>query len=132
MKRRNFVKNSAFGASLILLSNTSTAQSATTEEITHYVLFWLKKSLSAKEIKEFATFFELLKTIPVVKSLRYGIPANTNKREVVDNSFTYNLIVTFKNMEDITIYETHPTHLEAIKKYSHLWDKVVVHDSCIG
>lgn len=102
------------------------------QEITHYVLFWLKKELSEQEINEFAGFFELLKTIPVVKSLQYGRAANTNQREVVDNSFTYNLIATFKNHADNLIYETHPIHLDAIEQYHHLWEKVVVHDSCVG
>lgn len=100
--------------------------------ITHYVLFWLKKDLSEQEIKAFAAFFDLLKTIPVVKSLQYGRAANTNQREVVDNSFTYNLIVTFKDLNDIAIYETHPIHLQAIEKYSQNWERVVVHDSCVG
>ncbi|HTM97976.1 MAG TPA: Dabb family protein [Pedobacter sp.] len=103
-----------------------------TEEITHYVLFWLKNDLSEQEIKEFTNFFELLKTIPIVKSMRYGRPAKTNQRGVVDNSFTYNLIAIFENLHDIGIYETHPIHIAAIAQYSHLWDKVVVHDSCVS
>ncbi|TKC06701.1 Dabb family protein [Pedobacter polaris] len=102
------------------------------EEVTHYVLFWLKKDLSEQEINEFAAFFELLKTIPIVKSLRYGRSANTNQRDVVDNSFTYNLIATFKNLNDIGIYENHPTHLDAIKQYQHFWEKVIVYDSRVG
>lgn len=131
MKRRNFIKSTATGASLILLGNTAEAAVAPSEEITHYVLFWLKKNLSEKEIKGFGEFFEKLKDIPVVKSLKYGRAANTNPRAVVDNSFTYNLIVTFKNMEDINVYETHPIHVDAIKQFNHLWEKVVVHDSYV-
>lgn len=101
------------------------------QEITHYVLFWLKKELTEQEIAEFTGFFELLKTIPVLKSLKYGRAANTNQRDVVDNSFTYNLICTFKNHADCSVYETHPIHQNAIKQYNHLWEKVVVHDSCV-
>lgn len=132
MKRRNFIKSTATGASLVLLGNTTQATMTTaSEEITHYVLFWLKKDLSEKEIKGFAEFFEKLKAIPVVKSLKYGRAAKTNPRAVVDNSFTYNLITTFKNMEDINIYEKHPIHLAAIKQFSPFWEKVVVHDSYV-
>ena len=101
------------------------------QEITHYVLFWLKKDLTEQEIAEFTGFFELLKTIPTLKSLKYGRAANTNQRDVVDNSFTYNLICTFKNHEDCSVYETHPIHLDAINQYNHFWEKVVVHDSCV-
>ncbi|WP_028298470.1 Dabb family protein [Olivibacter sitiensis] len=134
MKRRNFIKSTAAGASAMLLTGTSNmvnAAPAQSEEITHYVLFWLKEGLSEQEITDFASFFELLREIPVVQSLRYGRPAKTNQREVVDNSFTYNLLATFKNLADINVYETHPIHLDAIQKYSHYWYKVVVHDSCL-
>jgi len=133
MKRRNFIKGAATVASVSLIGNNVIAtEHIDTEEITHYVLFWLKKELSEKQIKDFNAFFEQLKAIPVVKTLRYGRPAKTNVREVVDNSFSYNLVATFKNLQDINVYETHPIHLDAIKKYSHLWERVVVHDSVIG
>lgn len=107
------------------------AQATDEDEIAHYVLFWLKRGLSEEEIKSFEAFFEQLKTIPQVQSMRYGRPAKTKPRDVVDNSFTFNLLATFKNMEDINVYETHPIHLDAIKKYNHYWEKVVVHDSCL-
>lgn len=101
------------------------------EVIAHYVLFWLNEGLSEQEITDFANFFEELKTIPNIKSLHYGRAAKTNPRDVVDNSFTYNLLVFFNNMDDINVYETHPTHLAAIDKYSKFWNKVVVHDSVV-
>lgn len=134
MKRRNFVKSTAVGASFVLLNNATSAHTdaANTTEITHYVLFWLKKDLSEQEIINFVAFFDLLKTIPEVKSLKYGRAAKTNKRDVVDNSFTYNLVATFNTLKDIAVYETHPIHLNAIKKYSNFWEKVIVHDSCIA
>jgi len=101
------------------------------EVVAHYVLFWLNEGLSEQEITDFANFFEELKTIPNIKSLHYGRAAKTNPRDVVDNSFTYNLLVFFDNMDDINVYETHPTHLAAIDKYSKFWNKVVVHDSVV-
>lgn len=133
MKRRKFIATTALGTSIVLLNNDVNArQIDQTEEITHYVLFWLKKDLSDKDIKDFAGFFELLKKIPVVKSMKYGKSASTNQRDVVDNSFSYNLVATFKDIAAINIYENHPIHLDAIKKYSQFWEKVVVHDSLLG
>ena len=133
MQRRKFIKTSALVSSMIVLNNPLNAMKKDqSEEITHYVLFWLKKELSDEEIVKFTGFFELLKTIPIVKTMKYGRPAITNKRDVVDNSFTYNLVATFENMEAINIYENHPIHIDAIKKYSHYWEKVVVHDSVLG
>lgn len=101
------------------------------EVIAHYVLFWLNDGLSEQEINDFANFFEELKSIPGIKSLHYGRAADTHPRDVVDNSFTYNLLVFFDTMDEINVYENHPVHLAAIDKYSKFWKKVVVHDSVV-
>ncbi len=100
--------------------------------IAHYVLFWLNDGLTEQEITDFAQFFEDLKPIPGIKSLHYGRAAQTHERDVVDNTFTYNLLVYFDTMDDINTYETHPIHLAAIDKYSKFWNKVVVHDSWLN
>ena len=132
MKRRNFLL-----APMVLVTAPTWANTVQSDEhiesstIVHVVNFWLKKDLSEKEKKNFVGFFEELRKIDVIKTLNYGIPAQTNPRPVVDNSFDYTLIVTFKDLNDITIYETHPTHLKAIEKYQHLWTKVIVKDTSI-
>src|SRR5690606_8386105 len=97
--------------------------------LAHHVLFWLKDGLSEQEIADFVLFFEELKKVPSVKSLHYGRPAPTNPRDVVDNSFTYSLLVYFDSLEAINEYETHPIHLDAVDRYNKFWNKVVVHDS---
>ena len=102
------------------------------QQIAHYVLFWLREDLSEQEVNDFAQFFEDLKAIPGIKSLHYGRPADTHPRDVVDNSFTYNLLVYFDTMEDLEVYENHKIHLDAIAKYSPNWTKVVVHDSWLN
>ncbi len=102
------------------------------EVIAHYVLFWLNEDLSEQEVSDFSAFFEELKTIPEIKTLHYGRAAATHPRDVVDNSFTYTLLVYFDSMDDLNVYETHPVHLEAIEKYSKYWNKVVVHDSWLN
>ena len=135
MKRRKFIKNSATSAAIGVLIPSSITKSYTDSKnnlIAHYVLFWLKESLSENEKKDFTQFFEELKKVPTIKSLHYGSPANTTQRDVVDNSFSYNLLVYFDNMEDLNVYETDPIHLEAIEKYSKYWTKVVVHDSILN
>jgi hypothetical protein len=132
MKRRNFLL-----APMVLVTAPTWANTVQSDEhiesstIVHVVNFWLKKDLSEEEKKNFVEFFEELRKIDVIKTLNYGIPAQTNPRPVVDNSFDYTLIVTFKDLNDITIYETHPTHLKAIEKYQHLWTKVMVKDTSI-
>lgn len=141
MERRRFIKQAGATVALAGVAG-SFAQSCTPpqagltaaesrEQIAHYVLFWLNPDLSESEIEDFANFFEELRPIPGIKSLHYGRPAATNPRDVVDNSFTYNLLVYFDSMEEIDVYETHPIHLEAIEKYSKFWNRVVVHDSVL-
>ena len=157
MERRHFIKKAGaavavagVGSSLLVACASPTANEGNSqndnqentnnetseimenkEVITHYVLFWLNEGLSEQEITDFAGFFEELKTIPTIKTLEYGRAAQTNARDVVDNSFTYNLLVRFDTMDDINTYETHPIHLAAIEKYSKFWNKVVVHDSVL-
>ena len=130
MQRRKFIKQAGL---TVAAAGTGGGLLAMEEKsiIAHYVLFWLNDNLSVQEINDFMGFFEELKTIPGIKSLQYGRAAETNPRPVVDNSFTYNLLVFFDTMEDIAVYETPPIHLKAIEKYSKFWNKVVVHDSLL-
>ncbi|MGE8291322.1 MAG: Dabb family protein [Sphingobacterium sp.] len=132
MKRRNFLL-----APMVLVTAPAWASPAQSgndlypNTIVHVVNFWLKKDISEKDKKDFVGFFEELRKIDTIKTLNYGVPAQTTKRPVVDNSFDYTLIVTFKDLKDIGIYETHPIHLKAIEKYQHFWTKVMVKDTTI-
>ena len=141
MKRRSFIKGTAIvsTASAILASTMPEAFSQSRSEntqtagtIIHSVYFWLKKGLTTSERKEFLKFFQALKDIPVAKTLTFGKPAPTTTRDVTDNTFDYNLIITFEKLEDINVYETHPEHLKAAEKYSRYWERVQVRDTIIG
>ncbi|MCS4224754.1 Dabb family protein [Sphingobacterium sp. BIGb0165] len=132
MKRRNFLL-----APMVLVTAPSWASPAQSgndlhpNTIVHVVNFWLKKDISEKDKKDFVGFFEELRKIDTIKTLNYGVPTQTTARPVVDSSFDYTLIVTFKDLKDIGIYETHPIHLKAIEKYQHFWTKVMVKDTTI-
>jgi len=155
MKRKNFITTLLVGASSgVLLSscaneksnNESSKQSNENQKmseseskidelssgvILHSVYFWLKEGITPEEEKDFLNFFEELKKISAVKSLKVGKPAPTHSRDVVDNSFSYLLFVTFDTMDDINTYEVHPDHLAAIKVYSKYWTKVQVKDAIL-
>ncbi|PRD48773.1 Dabb family protein [Sphingobacterium haloxyli] len=140
MERRNFLKSAAAAgltgtllASCTPLDNRESTSSNTIAKgtILHSVYFWLKEDISQEEEQDFLHFFEELREVPGVQTLQYGKPAPTNPRPVVDNSFQYNLLVTFQNLEDINTYETHPTHTAAAEKYSKYWTKVEVKDTTI-
>lgn len=95
----------------------------------HVVYFWLKNPGSDNDKN---AFFKSLKNylgkVDVIRSKFIGTPA-TSERDVVDDSFTYSVILTFKNKEDQDIYQEHPAHLKFIEESSSLWSKVVVYDS---
>lgn len=94
----------------------------------HYVLFWLNPELSTEEVEGFKGFFEELRKISTVKELKVGVPAATEARGVVDNSFTYSLLVSFDSLEDHNAYQDDEIHNRAIEQYSRYWTKVMVHD----
>jgi hypothetical protein len=71
---------------------------------------------------------DLLK-VETIKMSHVGIPAATEERGVVENSYTYSFMVMFDNLEDQNIYQKHPIHLKFIEDNSDLWNKVVVYDS---
>ncbi|TCD04218.1 Dabb family protein [Pedobacter frigidisoli] len=101
-------------------------------QIQHFVMFWLKPQLTKAEIANFANFFESLKPIKYIKTLSYGLAANTPVRPVTDNSFSYSLTITFNNLEDHNAYQVDKMHLDAVEKFSNNWYRVVVHDTLIS
>jgi hypothetical protein len=94
----------------------------------HHVYFWFKKPVSKKDRSRFEQALKKLVTIETIVEVHLGVPAST-KREVVDRSYSYSLLVTFRNKEDHDIYQKHLTHLEFIDDCADLCEKVVVYDS---
>lgn len=136
MERRNFLKAAAItGVAGISLSACAETQKGQGEPlgsggyILHSVYFWLKPGLTEDEERDFLNFFEALRKVPGIRSLTFGKPAPTNPRPVVDNSFSYHLVITFNSMDDINVYEKHPQHTSAAEKYSKYWDRVEVRDT---
>lgn len=139
MKRRSFIKGTAIASAAVLastipevFSQSKTENTQIAGTIIHSVYFWLRKDLTPQEEKSFLEFFQALKNIPIKKTLTYGKPAPTTTRDATDNTFDYNLIITFDNIDDINVYETHPLHLKAAQKYSKYWERVQVRDTILG
>jgi len=133
MQRRNFITGTAAAALASgILSKTAIDEITPAKQFyNHYLLFWLKKDLTAQEVANFPQFFEELGKLPYLKSIHYGEPANSSPRKVLDNSFSYNVVMTFDSLEDLETYGKLPKHLEIVKKYSVYWDKMQVHDSVL-
>lgn len=95
----------------------------------HHVFFWLKNPGSKPDRDALIAGLNTLRGIEVIQQLHIGVPASTEKRDVVDNSYDVSELMFFKSIADQKLYQDHPLHLKFVKDCSHLWSKVVVYDS---
>ena len=121
---------------LILLATTLTAfgqESKTKGEFepafVHSVYFWLHNPDDASDRAAFEKAIQtLLSNSRYTKTNFLGIPPKST-RDVVDDSFTYNLFVTFESAEAQEAYQVEAAHLAFIEAAQSLWKKVVVYDA---
>ena len=97
--------------------------------IVHHVFFWLKNPGSIEDRDKLVTGVKTLSKIETIRELRVGIVASTEKRDVVDTSWAVSELMFFSDVAGQATYQNHPIHLEFIKNYSHLWEKVIVYDA---
>jgi Stress responsive A/B Barrel Domain len=97
--------------------------------IVHHAIFWLKNPGSVEDRDKLVSGVKTLGKIETVRELRVGIVANTEKRDVVDKSWGVSELMFFSDLAGQAAYQTSPIHLDFIKNYSHLWEKVVVYDA---
>ena len=97
--------------------------------VIHHVFFWLKNTGSVEDRAKLIEGVRTLAKIETVRELRVGIVASTEKRDVVDNTWAVSELMFFSDLAGQATYQTHPIHLEFIKNYSHLWEKVIVYDA---
>lgn len=98
-------------------------------KLVHHVFFWLKNPQSKEDL---ARLFEGLRTLAKIESVRgvhFGVPASTEKREVVDNSYSASEILFFDDLEGQKVYQDHAIHKKFVADCSHLWERVVVYDA---
>ena len=127
--RRKFI---ATTASLVVGTAAAAAMPLNIMEnkypIIHHVFFWLKNPGSKEDRDQLVAGVKTLSKIEMIKELRVGVVADTEKRDVVDKSWAVSELMFFSNLADQAAYQNHPIHLEFIKNCSHLWEKVVVYD----
>jgi len=95
----------------------------------HVVYFWFKddqnrddKIFFEKSLRKFLNSSKYAKT-------EFIGTAPKATREVVDDSFTYNLILSFESAAAQEAYQEEEAHKLFVKECSHLWAKVVVYDA---
>jgi hypothetical protein len=113
------------------LGSTAKAEARASKEqgpFFHVVFFWLVndsrevKSSFEKELRQFIDHVDEIRTSHI------GTPADTD-RDVIDNTWSYSLILSFDSKKEQDIYQDHPLHKKFIENASSLWEKVLVYDS---
>jgi hypothetical protein len=97
--------------------------------LAHHVFFWLKNPGSVEDLNKLIEGIKTLEKIETVRGLHIGLPADTQKRDVVDGSYSVCELMFFDSPEGEKTYQVHPVHQKFVQDYSHLWSKVVVYDS---
>ena len=98
-------------------------------EFAHVVLFWLNNPDSVEDKAAFEeSITRFINSSQYVQTMHLGEPAGT-PREVVDNSYTYCMIVTFASKEDQDKYQVEDVHKQFVEESKHLWKEVKVFDS---
>lgn len=119
------------GAGMALSSAQAAAQTATPAvqaKLVHHVFFWLKRPGNQADRDQLIAGLRRLRAIPVIRDLQIGVPASTEKRDVVDSSFDVSELMLFDNAVDQKVYQDHEIHQAFVKSCEHLWQKVLVYD----
>ena len=126
--RRKFL---ALAAGLAAVSSVKGNPLMTTKKniLAHQVYFWLKKPDSIEDRTELIKGIKTLRKIESVKKISIGVVAATEKRTVIDDTWSVSELAIFSDLAGEAAYQVHPIHNDFVKNYSHLWSKVVVYDS---
>jgi len=124
--RRTFIATSTLMAASAI---TPTMASSNKTPVVHHVFFWLKNPTSKEDQQKLIEGVKTLSKIETVRQLFVGVPAATEKRDVVDNSYGVSELMFFDDLTGQKTYQDHPIHQKFIADCSHLWEKVVVYDS---
>jgi hypothetical protein len=127
--RRTFVATAAAMGATVAASAMPTMEQINKKQVVHHVFFWLKNPNSKEDQQKLIEGLRTLAKIETIKKLHIGIPASTEKRDVVDNSYSVSELMFFDDVEGQNVYQVHALHKKFIEQCSHLWDKVVVYDS---
>jgi hypothetical protein len=126
--RKKFIITSSL-LSLSFFASALVPKGLKEKQIIHYVFFWLKNPSSKEDLNKLINGLRTLRKIETVRNIHIGIPALTELRPVVDNSYSASLLVFFDDLKGEKIYQNHEIHQKFIKECSPLWEKIIVYDT---
>lgn len=94
----------------------------------HNVYFWLANPSQKEDATALKKGIHTLSEVGTIRDFHLGKPASTD-RSVIDNTYSYHLMLSFDNLEDQNSYQNDPIHLQFVEDCQHLWKKVQVYDS---
>ena len=99
-------------------------------KIIHSVYLWLNNPENKNDVNQFEKAIKtLVKNTQFATKIHLGNPANTKKRDIIENTYHYCLIFTFDSYEDEKKYQNEDAHKKFISIAKKLWKKVLVFDS---
>jgi hypothetical protein len=97
--------------------------------LVHTVYFWLKPELTAAQRADFRRGIESLGTIKAVEKCYVGTPAKTEKRPIIDDSYSVALTVVVADIAGHDAYQVDPIHLAFVNSFKTFWTKVQIYDA---
>ena len=125
--RRTFIAAAAGAAAASTIGAAAAVN--TYPKLVHHVFFWLKNPDSKEDLAKLLAGLRTLTKIETVRGAHFGVPASTEKRDVVDNSYSASEILFFDDTAGQKTYQDHPIHKQFVADCSHLWQRVVVYDA---
>ena len=121
------LKNQLDSTQNLLIQAQSTMQQDA--KFIHTVFFWMKEDMTEAEHEQFQAGLQSLSKVESVKRFHWGKPADSERREVVDHSFDYALIIHFADQAGHDAYQPHEIHQAFVANNSSLWTQVKVYDT---
>ena len=97
--------------------------------LVHTVYFWLKPELTPAQRADFRVGVESLAGISAVEAVYVGTPAATEKRPVIDDSYSLALTVLCKDLAAQNAYQIDPLHLAFVNTFKSFWTRVQIYDA---
>ncbi|HEY3755490.1 MAG TPA: Dabb family protein [Opitutaceae bacterium] len=97
--------------------------------LVHAVYFWLKPELTPAQTADFWRGLGTLKQIRSVETIHLGKAAATEKRPVIDHSYSAALVIGFKDVASHDAYQDDPIHLKFVADCKDYWTRVQIYDS---
>ncbi|MDQ6845056.1 MAG: Dabb family protein [Bacteroidota bacterium] len=129
IKRRTFLGTAVTLAAVSALKASPLQSADDKKQLVHHVFFWLKNPESIEDRNQLVEGVKTLSKIETVRKLHVGVPASTEKRDVVDASWHVSELMFFDDEAGQKVYQDHAIHQGFIKNYGHLWAKVIVYDA---